>query len=99
MSAHAQRAALFLIDQPRTTWHDQAVWFVRQKRDRAAGALPEWEDLREQASRIKAHALSRLADYLEQFERNATRLGARVHWARDAREAKANQTTRNTDWT
>src|SRR2546428_764131 len=66
--------------------HDQAVWWVRQKRDRAASALPEWEELREQASRIKAHALSRLADYLEQFERNATARGARVHWARDADE-------------
>ena len=80
MSAHAERATLFLLDQPRSAWHDQAVWWVRQKRDRAASALPEWEELRDQASRIKAHALSRLADYLEQFERNAVRLGARVHW-------------------
>ena len=86
MSAHAERAALFLVDQPRSAWHDQAVWWVRQKRDRAASALPEWEELRDQASRIKAHALSRLADYLEEFERNATRWGARVHWARDAEE-------------
>ena len=86
MSAHSERAALFLVDQPRSAWHDQAVWWVRQKRDRAASALPEWEELRDQASRIKAHALSRLADYLEQFERNATTRGARVHWARDADE-------------
>ena len=30
--------------------------------------------------------MSRLDEYLEQFEANATRLGAQVHWARDAAE-------------
>src|SRR5262245_28327814 len=30
--------------------------------------------------------MSRLAEYLEQFERQATKLGATVHWARDAAE-------------
>jgi L-lactate dehydrogenase complex protein LldF len=62
------------------------LWFVRAKRDKAARSLPEWELLRETASQIKAHAISRLADYLEEFERNAARLGAKVHWARDAEE-------------
>jgi L-lactate dehydrogenase complex protein LldF len=86
VSAHAERAALFVANEPRSAWHDQAVWWVRQKRDRAAHALPEWEELRDQASRVKAHTLSRLADYLEQFERNAIRLGAKVYWAKDADE-------------
>lgn len=35
---------------------------------RPAHTLPEWETLREKASQIKAHTLSRLADYLEEFE-------------------------------
>lgn len=83
---HADRAAVFVADEPRTHWHDGALWFVRAKRDKAARSLPEWELLRETASQIKAHAVSRLADYLEQFERNAARLGARVHWARNAEE-------------
>ncbi|WP_243337931.1 lactate utilization protein B [Anaeromyxobacter soli] len=86
---HAQRAAAFLRDEPHVHWHDQAVWFVRAKRDRAASAVPEWERLREVASRIKAHTQSRLADYLEEFERNATAAGAVVHWARDADEHNA----------
>ena len=50
---------------------------------------PDWERLRELASAIKAHTQSRLADYLEEFERNATAAGARVHWARDADEHNA----------
>src|SRR5580658_217317 len=83
---HAPSAAAFIADRPRTHWHDGALWFVRAKRDKAANSLPEWESLRQAASEIKAHTVSRLADYLEQFERNATRLGATVHWARDAAE-------------
>ena len=30
--------------------------------------------------------MSRLADYLEEFERQAKRLGAQVHWAADGEE-------------
>ena len=58
-------------------------------RSRQAHGLPEWEDLRTTAAQIKSHTISRLADYLEEFERNATRLGAIVHWARDAEEHNA----------
>jgi L-lactate dehydrogenase complex protein LldF len=83
---HAPKAAAFIADRPRTHWHDGALWFVRAKRDKAAQSLPEWELLRETASKIKAHTVSRLAEYLEEFERNATKLGAKVHWARDAAE-------------
>jgi L-lactate dehydrogenase complex protein LldF len=79
---HPAAAAEFVADDARAHWHDQALWFVRAKRDRMAQALPEWELLREKAAEIKRHTLSRLADYLEEFERNATRLGAKVHWAR-----------------
>ena len=45
--------------------------------------------LREAAAAIKLHTLSRLADYLEQFERNAIANGIQVHWARDAAEHNA----------
>ncbi|HJT34785.1 MAG TPA: lactate utilization protein B [Pirellulales bacterium] len=83
---HAAAAAEFVANDARAHWHDQALWFVRAKRDKAAQALPEWEALRETASQIKAHTLSRLADYLEQFAEQATRLGAHVHWARHAAE-------------
>jgi L-lactate dehydrogenase complex protein LldF len=83
---HAQNAAGFIADQERTGWHDQALWYVRAKRDKAAQSLPEWEQLRQWGSQIKRHTIANLADYLEQFEQNATRLGAQVHWARDADE-------------
>lgn len=66
--------------------HDNTFFGVRQKRDRMAQALPEWEALREAASQIKKHTITHLADYLEQFERNATKNGIHVHWAKDAEE-------------
>ncbi|QKZ14576.1 lactate utilization protein B [Spirosoma sp. KUDC1026] len=83
---HAQAADRFTADIDRTTWHDETLWFVRQKRDRMAYQLPEWEQLRELASQIKNHALSRLDEYLEEFEKNAQANGVKVHWAADARE-------------
>jgi L-lactate dehydrogenase complex protein LldF len=86
MSGHAERAAQFVKDDARLHWHDQAVWFMRNKRDVARSFVPEWEQLRTLGSQIKAHTLSRLADYLEEFEKNAVACGAQVHWARDAGE-------------
>ena len=83
---HPAKAAEFVANDERAHWHDKALWFVRSKRDKQAHALPEWETLRQTASQIKAHMISRIADYLEQFEENATRQGAHVHWARDAAE-------------
>lgn len=86
---HAEAAARFTADAARTTWHDDALWFVREKRDRAAASVPEWEALRACASQIKEHALTHLDRYLEQFEAEATRNGITVHWARDAEEHNA----------
>ena len=83
---HPTAAAEFIANAERAQWHDRALWFVRAKRDKSAHALPEWEKLREVASQIKFHTMSRLADYLEQFEQQAVGRGAVVHWARDADE-------------
>lgn len=85
-STHASAAASFLRDAERTGWHDQALWYVRQKRDAAAHAVPEWEELRDLASAIKQHTLDNLAQYLEEFEQRATDNGVVVHWAHDAAE-------------
>jgi L-lactate dehydrogenase complex protein LldF len=89
MNAHARAAAELVRDDARLHWHDAAVWNVRTKRDRAAAQVPDWEGLRDAASRIKLHTLSRLADYLEEFERKALALGAKVHWAADGAEHNA----------
>ena len=86
VTAHPKAAAAFARDAERTAWHDQALWFVRAKRDEVTRAIPEWEALRTLASGIKAHTLSRLDEYLEQFERNALANGVVVHWATDAEE-------------
>jgi L-lactate dehydrogenase complex protein LldF len=85
-ATHPARAAAFVADEARTTWHDQALWFVRAKRDRAADAVPDWEALRSEAAAIKREALTRLPELWESFEVEAHKRGAVVHWARDAAE-------------
>ena len=83
---HPKLAAQFVADRGRTKWHDSALWFVREKRDRMARSVPEWEQLREWASQVKRHTVAHMAEYLEQFEAAATAAGATVHWAADAEE-------------
>ncbi len=83
---HAAKAAQFIANEARTDWHDESLWFVRVKRDRAAHSMPEWEQLRELASQIKNHTLSNLDTYLAEFEKNVMKNGAHVHWAKDANE-------------
>lgn len=83
---HATLSKTFNIDEARVNWHDETLWFVREKRDKAAFQLPEWELLRETASQIKNNVLSNLHDYLVQFEANAQRNGVTVHWAANGEE-------------
>ncbi len=83
---HVDRAREFVADAERTRWHDEALWFVRAKRDRAAAQVPDWEALREQAGAIKRSALTRLPELWTEFEAKAISAGAFVHWARDANE-------------
>jgi L-lactate dehydrogenase complex protein LldF len=83
---HAELAERFNKDEARVNWHDKTLWFIREKRDKAAWQIPEWEQLRETASQIKNHVLSNLHDYLIQFEKNAQANGITVHWAADAEE-------------
>ncbi|MDW3652203.1 MAG: lactate utilization protein B [Bacteroidia bacterium] len=84
MSKHPQKAADFIANEARTDWHDQSLWVVREKRDKLAKGIAEWEELRELASQIKDHTLSHLDHYLEEFEKNALANGVQVHWAKDA---------------
>jgi len=79
-----RRAAELLPAGARLTAHDAAVWALRVKRDAAGRAEPDFERLREQAQRIKAHTLDHLDLYLERFEARAQQAGARVHFAEDA---------------
>ncbi len=86
MNQHGQKAADFLRNEERAQWHDEALWFVRSKRDKASREVGEWEALRELASQVKDNALSKLDEYLEQFEARALQNGVQVHWAADAAE-------------
>jgi L-lactate dehydrogenase complex protein LldF len=83
-------AELFILqDQIHEPMHDRFLWATMQRRDREARAIPEWEALRDLASKIKEHTLTHLDQYLEEFEANATKRGAHVHWAVDAGEHNA----------
>ena len=71
---HWERAEPFLADTERSRFHDGALWELRRRRDQRARGLPEWEALRSLGAQIKAHTLSRLSEYLVEFEANAHRL-------------------------
>jgi L-lactate dehydrogenase complex protein LldF len=83
---HAEASSKFIKAKDHVEFHDRRLWDLRGKRDRESESLPEWQELRALASAIKEHTLTHLADYLEEFERNALANGVRVHWARDAVE-------------
>jgi L-lactate dehydrogenase complex protein LldF len=81
---HAALADEFNKDEARVDWHDETLWWVRQKRDKAVNRIPEWEILRDAASAIKDNVLSNLSAYLQEFEAKAKDNGIVVHWAADA---------------
>jgi L-lactate dehydrogenase complex protein LldF len=81
---HAALADDFNRDEDRVDWHDETLWWIRQKRDKAVNRLPDWELLRDTASAIKDNVLSNLSAYLQEFEAKAQNNGIIVHWAADA---------------
>jgi L-lactate dehydrogenase complex protein LldF len=83
---HDEAATRFLAAPAHARMHDARLWDLRQKRDAQMRAIPEWEELRTLASDIKQHTLSRLGEYLEQFEARAQANGIHVHWAADGAE-------------
>lgn len=83
---HSEAASVFNQDENRVDWHDETLWFVRQKRDKATFQLPDWELLRETGSQIKNNVLSNISNYLAEFEENALKNGIVIHWAADGDE-------------
>ena len=49
--------------------------------------IERWPEWREAAKQIKDYALAHLDETLVEFEKNLTRKGVVVHWARNAEEA------------
>src|SRR5215210_3670084 len=58
------------------------------KRAAAAARLPEFDALRDSARDIKDHTLAHLDLYLERYEEKVTASGGRMHYARNAAEAR-----------
>ncbi|MCC6390871.1 MAG: iron-sulfur cluster-binding protein [Bryobacterales bacterium] len=61
---------------------------LKEKREEAVapGAMPEYQELRTQANRIKKHTLENLDVYLEEFEANVEAHGGKVIYARNGGE-------------
>jgi L-lactate dehydrogenase complex protein LldF len=57
------------------------------KRKEVVSDFPDWESMRETAKRIKEHTILHLPHYLERFEEQAARQGAKVVFCRTAEEA------------
>lgn len=76
--------AEFIADTPHRESNDRCLWAARMRRDKAASALPEWEEMRQLASEVKLHTLSHLDIYLMEFEQNLLKHGIKVHWAETA---------------
>ena len=61
---------------------------IQNKRRIVVGEMPDWQELREAGTRVREHTMQHLDVYLERFEDNCTKAGGKVHWARDAAEAR-----------
>ncbi|QJR12423.1 Lactate utilization protein B [Usitatibacter rugosus] len=60
-----------------------------EARARAVAEVDAWEAVRAHAAQLRDRTIANLDAYLVEFERNATRRGAQVHWAETAEEACA----------
>ena len=91
MRAHSQafpqRAQVALLDERLQAALAKARGGFVDKRRAALDQLPEFEQLRVAARKIKEHTLSHLEQYLLQFEQQVELSGGKVHWAADPAEA------------
>jgi L-lactate dehydrogenase complex protein LldF len=64
-----------------------ATTTIRAKSARVIAELPDWQQLRDAGSALKAYTMANLPVLLEQLEERVTAAGGVVHWAADANEA------------
>ena len=81
----AARTALGNAQLRRNLAH--ATTTIRAKSGRVIGELPDWQQLRDAGSALKAYTMAHLPELLEQLEERVTAAGGVVHWAADANEA------------
>jgi L-lactate dehydrogenase complex protein LldF len=77
-----------LGDAPARRARRQAAAEARAGRAQVAAELPGWEPLREAGAAIRERTLRDLGTHLETLEASVVEEGGRVHWARDAAEAR-----------
>ena len=66
--------------------HNSSLLAIREKRDNAIKQIPEWEELRNQASQIKDKVIDNLQTYIDEFIKNAKNNGIEIHFAKDDKE-------------
>ena len=86
----AASAVSILDPQLRLALERVGTGFDGARREAIDEVSPQaWEQWREEARRIKIHALDHLDYYLDLLHENVTRAGGRVHFAADSAEANA----------
>ncbi len=81
------KAALVDVQLQKALGHVRSNFI--EKRAAAVGALPEFEQIRENAREIKNHTLAHLDLYLEAFEEKVREQGGEVHYAETGADACA----------
>ena len=81
---HSELAVKFYREKGKE--HNSRLLEIRKKRDKAIKEVPEWEELREEASRIKDEIISNLQNYVDEFTKNAKEQGIEVYFAKDGNE-------------
>jgi len=66
----------------------KAVDRLSSNKDKAAQELPNWEEWREQAYRIRKHTVENLDYYLSKLTENVRKAGGQVHFAQTAEDAR-----------
>ena len=82
-----QQTAKETIEDPRLqAAYQSGMHRLSTSRDEAYAQVPDIEAMRDELKKIRQAVIANLADYLEEFERNAQIAGAVVHWANDSAE-------------
>ena len=82
-------ARLSLVDSQLRKNVRHATSVIQNKRAIVVKEQTDWQELREAGRALREHTLKYLSHYLNTFEANFTRAGGKIHWARDAAEARS----------
>jgi L-lactate dehydrogenase complex protein LldF len=79
-------ASLWMKDPSARAFLRRGPYIMSAKRDNALLTFPDIPEAQAYGAVIRAEAMERLPELLEQFEKNAIANGAKVLWVRDGRE-------------